>query len=127
MDAKEWSLSMPDAGNAEPRFSVTESAARRIARLRQDEAGGGELMMRVAVLGGGCSGFQYKFDFDATLNDDDHVFERDGVKVVVDEVSLDLLAGAQLDFKDELIGSYFAVENPNATSSCGCGTSFAIG
>lgn len=118
---------MPDADLQEHRFSVTENAARRIAALRETEPSGASLMMRVAVLGGGCSGFQYKFDFDDTLNDDDHVFERDGVKVVVDEVSLDLLAGAQLDFKDELIGSYFAVENPNATSSCGCGTSFAIG
>lgn len=118
---------MPDAGGTERSFGVTASAARRIAELRRDEPGGDAVMMRVAVLGGGCSGFQYKFDFDATLNEDDHVFERDGVKVVVDDVSLDLLSGARLDFKDELIGSYFAVENPNATSSCGCGTSFAIG
>ena len=118
---------MPDAGTPDRRFAVTESAARRIAALRQEEQAGSELLMRVAVLGGGCSGFQYKFDFDDTVNDDDHVFERDGVKVVVDDVSLDLLAGAQLDYKDELIGSYFAVENPNATASCGCGTSFAIG
>ena len=77
---------MPDAGIQEPRFSLTESAARRIAVLRQDEAKGDALMMRVAVLGGGCSGFQYKFGFDETVNDDDQVFERDGVKVVVDEV-----------------------------------------
>lgn len=118
---------MPDAGSPERAFSVTASAARRIAELKRDETAGDALMMRVAVLGGGCSGFQYKFDFDSAVNDDDHVFERDGVKVVVDDVSLDLLAGAQLDYKDELIGSYFAVENPNATSSCGCGTSFAIG
>src|SRR3546814_6430682 len=77
---------MPDAGNPERRFAVTESAARRIAKLRQDEPGAAELMMRVAVLGGGCSGFQYKFEFDQALNDDDHVFERDGVTVVVDDV-----------------------------------------
>lgn len=118
---------MPDAGIQERRFSVTENAARRIARLRQEEPNGAALMMRVAVLGGGCSGFQYTFDFDDTVKEDDHVFERDGVRVVVDDVSLELLSGAQLDFKDELIGSYFAVENPNASSSCGCGTSFAIG
>lgn len=117
---------MPDAGIQERRFSLTESAARRIAKLKLEEPKGDALFMRVAVLGGGCSGFQYRFDFDDTLNDDDHVFERDGERVVVDDVSLDLLSGAQLDFKDELIGSYFAVENPNATSSCGCGTSFAI-
>jgi iron-sulfur cluster insertion protein len=118
---------MPDAALSDRRFSLTECAARRIARLRESEPNGDALMMRVAVLGGGCSGFQYKFDFDDTVNDDDHVFERDGQKVLVDDVSLDLLAGAQLDYKDELIGAYFAVENPNATSSCGCGTSFAIG
>ncbi|MEQ8818044.1 MAG: iron-sulfur cluster insertion protein ErpA [Thalassobaculum sp.] len=118
---------MPDADLQDRRFSVTENAARRIAALRRDEPAGAALMMRVAVLGGGCSGFQYKFDFDDTVNDDDHVFERDGVKVLVDDVSLDLLSGAQLDYKDELIGSYFAVENPNATASCGCGTSFSIG
>ncbi len=118
---------MPDAGSPERRFAVTESAARRIAALSLEEQAGAAPMMRVAVLGGGCSGFQYKFEFDNSVNDDDHVFERDGVKVVVDDVSLDLLTGAQLDYKDELIGSYFAVENPNATASCGCGTSFAIG
>lgn len=118
---------MPDAAMSDRRFSLTENAARRIATLRESEPNGATLMMRVAVLGGGCSGFQYKFDFDDTVNDDDHVFERNGEKVLVDDVSLDLLAGAQLDYKDELIGSYFAVENPNATASCGCGTSFAIG
>lgn len=118
---------MPDADLSGRHFSLTDSAARRIAALRRDEPNGEALMMRVAVLGGGCSGFQYKFDFDAVVNDDDHVFERNGEKVVVDDVSLDLLSGAQLDFKDELIGSYFAIENPNATSSCGCGTSFAVG
>lgn len=117
---------MPDAGVQDRRFAVTDNAARRIDVLRRDEPNGAALMMRVAVLGGGCSGFQYKFDFDDTVNDDDHVFERNGVRVVVDDVSLDLLSGAQLDYKDELIGSYFAVENPNATSACGCGTSFAI-
>ena len=106
-------------------FGVTPSAAKRIAvLLAQDDSDATH--MRVAILGGGCSGFQYQFTFDAELNDDDHVYERDGVKVVVDDTSLDLLSGAQLDFKDELIGAYFAVENPNASSSCGCGTSFAI-
>lgn len=117
---------MADAAVQERSFSVTESAARRIAALRKMEGDSDGLVMRVAILGGGCSGFQYTFDFDRAINDDDHVFERDGVQVVVDDVSLDLLAGAQLDYKEELIGSYFAVENPNASSSCGCGTSFAI-
>ena len=118
---------MPDGTTQERTFGVTPSAAKRIAFLKTQEDGGDALRMRVAVLGGGCSGFQYVFEFDSTTNDDDHVFERDGVEVLVDDVSLDLLAGAQLDYKEELIGSYFAVENPNASSSCGCGTSFAVG
>ncbi len=114
---------MPDS--ATPPFGITESAARRVAELRAAE-GNERLMLRVAVDGGGCNGFQYRFDFDDAVNDDDTVFERDGVKVVVDEISLDFLGNAQVDFKQELIGSYFAVENPNATSNCGCGTSFSV-
>ena len=111
--------------SATPVFGITESAARRVAELRAAE-GNDRLMLRVAVDGGGCNGFQYRFDFDDAVNDDDTVFERDGVKVVVDEISLDFLGNAQVDFKQELIGSYFAVENPNATSNCGCGTSFSV-
>ncbi|MCR9070088.1 MAG: iron-sulfur cluster insertion protein ErpA [Alphaproteobacteria bacterium] len=118
---------MPDGATQERVFGITQNAAKRIAFLRTQEDDGDALKMRVSVLGGGCSGFQYVFDFDRTVNEDDHVFERDGVEVLVDDVSLDLLAGAQLDYKDELIGAYFAVENPNATASCGCGTSFSVG
>ena len=118
---------MPDGAVQDRVLGITESAAKRIAFLKTQEDSGDDLRMRVSVLGGGCSGFQYVFDFDRTTNDDDHVFERNGIEVLVDDVSLDLLAGAQLDYKDELIGAYFAIENPNATSSCGCGTSFAIG
>lgn len=114
---------MPES--APPVFGITQSAARRVAELRAAE-GNERLMLRVAVDGGGCNGFQYRFDFDDAVNDDDTVFERDGVKVVVDEISLDFLGNAQVDFKQELIGSYFAVENPNATSNCGCGTSFSV-
>ena len=114
---------MPDS--AQTVFGITESAAKRVAELRAVE-GNDRLMLRVAVDGGGCNGFQYRFDFDDTVNDDDTVFERDGVKVVVDEISLDFLNNAQVDYKQELIGSYFAVENPNATSNCGCGTSFSV-
>ena len=108
-----------------PVFGITENAARRVAELRAAE-GNERLMLRVAVDGGGCNGFQYRFDFDDLVNDDDTVFERDGVKVVVDEISLDFLGNARVDFKQELIGSYFAGENPNATSNCGCGTSFSV-
>ena len=111
--------------SATPVFGITESAVKRVAALRSAE-GNDRLMLRVAVDGGGCNGFQYRFDFDDAVNDDDTVFERDGVKVVVDEISLDFLGNAQVDFKQELIGSFFAVENPNATSNCGCGTSFSV-
>ena len=114
---------MPES--APPLFGITERAARRVAELRAAE-GNERLMLRIAVDGGGCNGFQYRFDFDDAVNDADTVFERDGVKVVVDDISLDFLGNAQVDFKQELIGSYFAVENPNATSNCGCGTSFSV-
>lgn len=108
-----------------PAFTVSASAARRIAALRAAE-GNAALMMRVAVSGGGCSGFKYEFNLDSTLNEDDRVFERDGVKVVVDTTSLEYLGNAELDFKEDLMGSYFAVVNPNAKSSCGCGASFSV-
>ncbi|WP_207478533.1 iron-sulfur cluster insertion protein ErpA [Arenibaculum pallidiluteum] len=105
--------------------ALTESAARRVAALRAAE-GDPALMLRITVSGGGCSGFQYGFGFDRAVNEDDAVFERDGVKLVVDEVSLDLLAGSEVDFVEDLMGAAFQIRNPNATSSCGCGSSFAI-
>ncbi len=108
-----------------PQMLLSESAARQIAKLIAAEEQDG-LLFRVSVSGGGCSGFQYGFSFDDTVNDDDRVFERDGVKAVVDEVSLELLAGAEVDYAEELIGSFFQIKNPNATSSCGCGSSFSI-
>jgi iron-sulfur cluster assembly accessory protein len=82
--------------------------------------------LRVAVLAGGCSGLQYKFELDGQPAADDLVISQGPAKVLVDPVSLDLLGGAELDYTDELMGSHFTVKNPNATSSCGCGTSFAI-
>ncbi|MFN8928337.1 MAG: iron-sulfur cluster insertion protein ErpA [Rhodospirillales bacterium] len=104
---------------------VTDSAARRIAWvLSQDEYRG--RMLRISVSGGGCSGFQYGFTFDAAVNDDDHVFTRDGVDLLVDDVSLDLIAGAEVDFVEDLMGASFQIRNPNATSSCGCGNSFSL-
>ena len=108
-----------------PPVSVTESAARRVAQLIAKEGDPG-LMLRVAVNGGGCSGFQYGFTFDDQQNDDDSVIERDGVKVLVDSMSLLYLTGAEIDFVEDLMGSSFQIKNPNATSSCGCGTSFAV-
>ncbi|MEX0758039.1 MAG: iron-sulfur cluster insertion protein ErpA [Tistlia sp.] len=105
-------------------FGITENAARRIANLAAQE--GGRPMLRISVSGGGCSGFQYGFDFDETTGEDDRLFERGGARVVIDEVSLELLKGSEIDFVEDLMGAYFKVQNPNASSSCGCGSSFAI-
>jgi iron-sulfur cluster insertion protein len=104
---------------------LTAAAAKRVAALAAAE-GNPALMLRLAVSGGGCSGFQYGFSFDDTQTDDDVVFTRDGVKLVVDSASLDLLAGSEVDFVEELVGASFQVRNPNATSSCGCGSSFSV-
>ncbi len=104
---------------------VTDSAIRRTREIIEAE-GGGERYLRVSVLGGGCSGFQYSFALDDHINDDDTIIERDGVKVLVDAISLPFLSGAEIDFVEELVGSAFRVHNPNATASCGCGTSFSI-
>jgi iron-sulfur cluster insertion protein len=105
-------------------FGLTERAAARIAEIVN--ADGRQAALRVAVLAGGCSGFQYRFELDATPQADDLVIERAGARVLVDPASLDLLAGAELDYTDELMGSHFAVRNPNASSACGCGTSFSV-
>ena len=112
-----------DAEVAMP-VTVSARAARRIAEILKAEAQA--TMLRVAVTGGGCSGFQYNFTLDNTAMDDDLVIERDGATVLVDPVSLDFLKGAEIDFVDDLIGAAFKVNNPNATSSCGCGTSFSV-
>ncbi|HEY1932531.1 MAG TPA: iron-sulfur cluster insertion protein ErpA [Acetobacteraceae bacterium] len=110
-------------------FGLTERAAARIAEIvaaQGNTAQGNAAALRVAVLAGGCSGFQYRFELDADTQPDDLVIEKAGAKVLVDPVSLELLAGGELDFSDELMGSYFAVRNPNARSACGCGTSFSV-
>ncbi|MBN8945308.1 MAG: iron-sulfur cluster insertion protein ErpA [Rhizobiales bacterium] len=104
--------------------TVTERAARRIAKILGTEPPGS--MLRISVEGGGCSGFQYKFDFTTARNDDDLVIERDGATVLVDEISLPYMAGTELDWVDDLIGSAFKLQNPNATANCGCGTSFSV-
>lgn len=105
-------------------FQVSDRALARVAEIVAAE--GRPAALRVAVLAGGCSGFQYKFDLDDAIQPDDLVIERGPARVVVDPASLDLLAGAELHYADELMGSYFTVRNPNATSACGCGTSFSI-
>lgn len=104
--------------------TVTERAAKRIAEIVAGEAAARAL--RVSVEGGGCSGFQYKFDLVPEVGDDDTILERSGAKVVIDQVSLGYLAGSEIDFVDDLIGASFRVNNPKATASCGCGTSFSL-
>lgn len=108
-----------------PRIALTEAAAARIEVLKQME-GNPDLMLRLGVSGGGCSGFQYSITLDDTANDDDVVYEEHGVTVVVDTTSLDLLGGTELDYVEELIGASFQFRNPNASSTCGCGSSFSV-
>jgi iron-sulfur cluster assembly accessory protein len=109
--------------NASP-VTVSAKAAKRIAEILKAESE--PSMLRVAVTGGGCSGFQYNFTIDDTKMDDDLVIARDGATVLVDPMSLDFLKGAEIDFVDDLIGASFKIHNPNATASCGCGTSFSV-
>lgn len=104
--------------------SVTSNAAQRIAALASQE--GENAVLRVSVRGGGCSGFSYDFSFDNAATADDVEIEKDGVKVLIDAVSLMYLEGSEIDFVDDLMGQSFRITNPNASSSCGCGTSFSI-
>ena len=115
---------MPDTPMPDAALGISENAARRIRAIAAAE-GNPELMLRVTVSGGGCSGFQYGFKHDSERTPEDRVFEQGGVKVIVDETSLDLVKGATLDFVEDLVGSYFKMTNPNAVSTCGCGTSFS--
>jgi iron-sulfur cluster assembly accessory protein len=112
---------MPTSANP---VALTARAARRIGEILRTEPPGS--MLRVSVEGGGCSGFQYKFDFVSTRADDDLVLARDGATVLVDPVSVQYMAGAEIDFVDDLIGASFRISNPVATASCGCGTSFSV-
>jgi iron-sulfur cluster assembly accessory protein len=105
-------------------ITVTERAAQKIGEILGQEPVG--TMLRVSVAGGGCSGFQYKFDTERSRADDDVVIERSGATVLIDPISLNYMAGAEIDFVDDLIGSAFKINNPQATASCGCGTSFAL-
>jgi iron-sulfur cluster assembly accessory protein len=109
---------------AEQSVTLTERAARRIAEILKAEPG--STMLRLAVTGGGCSGFQYDFCLDDTRTDDDLVVAKGGALVLIDPVSLDFVKGSEIDFVEEMIGAAFKVNNPNATASCGCGTSFSV-
>jgi iron-sulfur cluster assembly accessory protein len=105
-------------------LTITERAAKRIGQILKSEGDGA--MLRISVEGGGCSGFQYKFNVERNKADDDTVISRDAVMVLVDPASVPFLSGSEVDFVDDLIGASFRVNNPNATASCGCGTSFSI-
>ena len=104
--------------------TVSPRAARRIGDILKGEPPGS--MLRVSVEGGGCSGFQYKFDIERSRADDDLVISRDGVTVLVDAISVNYMKGSEIDFVDDLIGASFKVKNPKATAACGCGTSFSL-
>jgi len=102
----------------------TSSAAEKVSALIADE-GNDNLKLRVYVSGGGCSGFQYGFTFDEEVNDDDTQVEKEGVMVLIDSMSIEYLAGAEIDYKEDVSGAQFVIRNPNATTTCGCGSSFS--
>jgi iron-sulfur cluster insertion protein len=104
----------------------TDSAAAKVSQLI-DEEGNPDLKLRVFVQGGGCSGFQYGFTFDEEINEDDSVMEKNGVKLLIDAMSYQYLVGAEIDYKDDLQGAQFVIKNPNASTTCGCGSSFSAG
>jgi iron-sulfur cluster insertion protein len=111
---------------AEPPIPLvfTDSAAAKVADLNAEE-GNPELKLRVFVQGGGCSGFQYGFTFDDAVNEDDTAFDKNGVTLLVDSMSFQYLVGAEIDYKEDINGSQFVIKNPNATTTCGCGSSFS--
>ena len=102
----------------------TDSAAGKVKELIEEE-GNSSLKLRVFVQGGGCSGFQYGFTFDEVANEDDTVMEKNGVQLLIDAMSYQYLVGAEIDYKDDLEGAQFVIKNPNATTTCGCGSSFS--
>lgn len=107
------------------KFKITEAAAKQIGTIIKADTRE-NLFFRVTVSGGGCSGFQYHFDLDHEKHADDIIFHQAGIEVALDETSLDVLKGSQLDYITDLMGSYFKIENPNAKSACGCGNSFSL-
>jgi len=106
-------------------FSISDNAAKRIALLAEEETLP-NAKLRIAVDGGGCSGFQYRYEFTATNNDDDHSFTNGNATVLVDELSLQYLAGSMVDYVETLGAAHFEIKNPNASANCGCGNSFAV-
>ena len=117
-------MSEPSYQSIESPLNMTTAAAAKVANLISEEANP-ELKLRVYITGGGCSGFQYGFSFDEQCEDEDLVIERDGVTLLVDPLSLQYLMGAEVDYRESLQGSQFIIRNPNAKSTCGCGSSFS--
>ena len=124
MTASVTNSSVTNSSVTNSSVTMTERAARRIGEVLKAEPAGS--MLRVSVEGGGCSGFSYKFGFDQAKAADDLVLTHDGATVLIDPVSVQYMAGAEIDYVDDLIGASFKVNNPVATASCGCGTSFSI-
>jgi iron-sulfur cluster insertion protein len=106
-------------------LKFSEAAAAKVKQLI-DEEGNSALKLRVFVQGGGCSGFQYGFTFDEAVNEDDTAMERNGVTLLIDSMSYQYLVGAEIDYKDDINGAQFVIKNPNATTTCGCGSSFSV-
>ena len=115
----------PPSGEPSLVFYVSQSAAKRITDLISEEENQ-DVRLRISVQGGGCSGFQYHFEFDPDLKDDDNIFEKDGVEVAIDSMSLEMVSGSMLDFVETLGSAAFEIKNPNATANCGCGNSFSV-
>lgn len=109
----------------EHQINFTDNAVVKVRDLIEEE-GNPELKLRVSISGGGCSGFQYGFSFDEITNDDDFVVDKDGVKFLVDAISFQYLLGAEIDYIDSFEGSQFTIKNPNAQTTCGCGSSFSV-
>ena len=121
---QETTQSVQDLAEPPTPLVFTDSAAAKVADLIAEE-GNPELKLRVFVQGGGCSGFQYGFTFDDAVNDDDTLFEKNGVTLLVDSMSFQYLVGAEIDYKEDINGSQFVIKNPNAQTTCGCGSSFS--
>lgn len=111
--------------NDETTIIFTDSAASKVSELIAEE-GNDDLKLRVYITGGGCSGFQYGFTFDETVNEDDTCLEKNGVTVLIDAMSIQYLSGAEIDYTENLSGSQFVIRNPNAATTCGCGSSFSV-
>ena len=122
---KEFGTELNGEKKMDQPIEITEAAAKQIYELLLEE-NNPNLKLRVFVQGGGCSGMQYGFEFAEEINEDDMLLEKDNIKMLVDAMSLQYLVGAKIDFKESLLGSSFSIDNPNAQTSCGCGSSFSV-